>query len=327
MSLLPAAPTRTWQYDRNNSVAASGSALTDHRQVLKDIIDALLAFATAPCTCLGSSDSTTAGLDTVNRLDALAKFVWDAPGNAHSWIVLKQTALSSTGQGWQLLISCENADANGKVLTVYHSVSAGFTGGSTTDRPTATDEQAILANVQWLTASGTSVGPIVWNVQLCSVAGSGAIRIFAFYNDFNILYASFERYGNVQGTQSYPVICSWFGGTTASDVALSSAFMSTGVYARPVSNNVNARYSALAGNLGNADAAIQTSWSVYSGFWPADEIWISDTTNICRLGKIVDLYFGSTNAAFATYPSDGSFVWGTVGNVIVPTGGTQLVTH
>lgn len=65
--------------------------------------------------------------------------VWAITGSNHSWIVLKNTNLSSSGAGFQICIDLDHGTPY--YGTVLYSASAGFTGGSLTDRPTATDSQ------------------------------------------------------------------------------------------------------------------------------------------------------------------------------------------
>src|SRR5947209_5087453 len=106
-SALPA-PSLTWQQSLNNVQLASGTALTDHRTILLGIKNALIGFGTNPCTVKGSCHSTVAGLDAVDRWSAIANLVWAAAASAHSWIVLEQGGIyTSGGSKTQILLSCE----------------------------------------------------------------------------------------------------------------------------------------------------------------------------------------------------------------------------
>lgn len=135
---------KTWQYDVNNTVAASGTALTTERTVWLQIKNALLAFGTLPWTVRYSCNSTVAGAagDGVDRWAAITDLVWQTAdtGTARSWIVLRNT------DGMEILIECRNTSTTiGKGCRIVVSPSAHFTGGTTTTRPTATDEMILTS--------------------------------------------------------------------------------------------------------------------------------------------------------------------------------------
>ena len=114
----------------------------------------MIGFATNPWTVRYLCDSVTAGTagDGVDRWSADTKLVWANAGTAHSWIVLRQTGIGTT---YELLISCEGTSVSGSLLTILTSIS-GFSGGSTTARPTATEELTVASSGQWLGASDVS---------------------------------------------------------------------------------------------------------------------------------------------------------------------------
>lgn len=109
-------------------------------------------------TCEGSSDSSTAGLDAVDRWGAAfdaSKIVRNTAGSAHSWIVLKSPV--GLGPFYMCLDWSGNLDYG---TNVWFSKTA-FTGGTTLARPTSTTEWLAnpggTANYQWLfnSAAGT----------------------------------------------------------------------------------------------------------------------------------------------------------------------------
>lgn len=162
---------KTWQFtygggtpSANHRLIASGTVLTDNRTAMKHIVDALTGFTSGAWQCRFSCDGTTAGVadDLVNRWDSLTDLVWAAAGVAHSWMVLRQTGI---GAGFEICIDLSNAGSAN--ATVVVSPANGFTGGSTTNRPTATDEWVLLNNTFWITAAGGST----WSGVL-SVIGS-----------------------------------------------------------------------------------------------------------------------------------------------------------
>lgn len=134
---------KVWQFDVNRTQAATGAVLTTSRQLWRGIKNRLIAFPILPWTVRYSCDSVAAGTvgDGVDRWAADTNLVWasaDASG-VRSWIVLRNT------DGVEILIECRNPTITvGKGLRIVMSPAAHFTGGSTTTRPTATDEMVIL---------------------------------------------------------------------------------------------------------------------------------------------------------------------------------------
>lgn len=134
---------KTYQYNVNQNAASLGVILDNGRQLMRMIKNSLIGFGTLPWTVRYSCDGTTAGSagDTVDRWAADANLVWS--GTTHSWIVLRQTGIATN---FELCIDLANA--NSYVTTFVVSPSAGFTGGTTSARPTATD-QIVLPETDW----------------------------------------------------------------------------------------------------------------------------------------------------------------------------------
>ncbi len=130
----------TWQQDHNR-VPSQTSVLDQSRYVqwwLKAFLKGELGGATQGLwTCEGSSDSTAAGMDGNDRWGSTyngAKIVRANGAVAHSWLTLK----SPVGLGpWYMCIDFNTV--NDYDIDLFFSKSP-FTGGSTTARPTATNE-------------------------------------------------------------------------------------------------------------------------------------------------------------------------------------------
>lgn len=139
-------PGKAWQISPNNIVGKQTTHDLQNAAVFIAKKNLLTGFGLAPFTVRGSSDSVTAALDGADRLVDPADIV---PSNgAHSWIVLRQAA---TG----IEICYDFFYAAGVYLhDVVYSPADGFTGGSTTSRPTATDEQ-VRSALNW-NAGGTA---------------------------------------------------------------------------------------------------------------------------------------------------------------------------
>lgn len=152
---------KTWLLSVNNAVTASSTYTNDFKALFLDVKNTLLTLGGASAwTVVGSSNSSVAGLDGVDRLTNYASIVNATGGSARSWIVLQQSALSSK---FQVLFDFSVYD----VYDVYVKVSpaAGFVGGSTTAAPTASDSYTIndTGIFRWITHYDR-YNPVMFNV-------------------------------------------------------------------------------------------------------------------------------------------------------------------
>jgi|SRR5579885_604125 len=149
--------SKTWQFNVNNAQGALSSITLSNKQMVFLIKQALIgAFGSwtnaaggsiaTPTSSLWtvaySCDSNTAGTvgDGVDHWTS-ASSILVANSTAFSWIVLKNTHIDPGGN-FQICIACPNSDGVPalSLVGIILSRNAGFTGGSTTSRPTATDE-------------------------------------------------------------------------------------------------------------------------------------------------------------------------------------------
>jgi len=121
----------TWRHDVNQIIPQGASTLATNRALLLALVASLKG---GNFTVLRSSDGVSAGAagDGVDRWVDAADLVFAPGAGAHSWILLQ-------GLGFQLLIDLSSASALGDQFRIRASI-AGFTGGSITAAPTATDE-------------------------------------------------------------------------------------------------------------------------------------------------------------------------------------------
>jgi hypothetical protein len=139
---------KTYEFDLNNQVLGVGSGgqtdgTPERKELLFNIVASLIGGGpwTVPWTVVASSDSVTSGFDGpgTNRWASSANVIWSQDG-ARSWIVI-----ANTGLGISLCIECScltNTEGGG--IRVFASkvgfgAANGGTDGSTTVRPTATD--------------------------------------------------------------------------------------------------------------------------------------------------------------------------------------------
>lgn len=148
---------KTWQLSINQTVTAQGSTTATMQRVLRTIKDRLKGFGTAPWTVVGSSNSTVAALDSVDRWTTDANLVGNAAGSVHAWIVLRQTGIATN---YEICIDLINSTLINATIAI--SPSAGFTGGTTTARPTATDETLPMNNANLSSGVDTTHQIHVW---------------------------------------------------------------------------------------------------------------------------------------------------------------------
>lgn len=141
-----AAHTKTWQFDVNITLAALASAPNEAAQMIVRLKNGLVGFAQSPWAMHYSCDSVVAGSDGdgIDRItDHLTDWVLATAdtGTIRSWFVLRN-AVTSMEVLFEARVSATN---NGRAFRWVVSPAAGFTGGTTTQRPTATDERVVLA--------------------------------------------------------------------------------------------------------------------------------------------------------------------------------------
>jgi hypothetical protein len=295
---------RTWQYNVNQAIISSGIASTDLKQLILQIKNSMIGFASNPWTVVSSS--TGAVVDNSDLWATISDImVPQSLGNPHSWIVLQQTGV--TGGPLQLCIDMvESYYGEMDRLIVLISPSAGFTGGTISARPTATDEAFLVNKQKWI--SNTGANSKVLHVTQDSSGKS--TRVFVFTSSTCILHILIETLADsalpvpvnvlwgyvvdVQRTATYcydnPVINGYYNGTHYLSYMATEAFGST-----PITN----------GNSG--------STSNFTSTFPIVPISSYSLTGGCqgRAGRFVDLYMGSsgvlTGGTYPLTPSDKEF--------------------
>lgn len=140
---------KTWQITPNLFSPSSGR--DGHcATILLEIKNALIGFASNPLTVAGSSNGSTAGMDATDRWVTWPSLTWAVAGDPHSWIVLERV------DGIQICLDLNRSFET--QMDVVVSLSGAFTGGTTSNRPTATDE---FLNILWDQEDSVS-GGYVW---------------------------------------------------------------------------------------------------------------------------------------------------------------------
>lgn len=95
-----------------------------------------------------SSNGTSSGAS--DYWSVISDVNWNTSGNARSWIIIEHTI------GYQICIDClTSSSGNTAEISMSFSYSGSFSGGSTTSRPTASDEWSYLSSGWTLEFSGS----------------------------------------------------------------------------------------------------------------------------------------------------------------------------
>lgn len=140
--------SKIWQFQVNQRVFYQGTSNATEKRLIRTIKNLMKGFSANPWTCSGSSNSSTAGMDGSDRWTTDADITKAASASPHSWIVLRQTGIATN---YEVCLDMNTASPAGMSIVV--SPSAGFTGGTTSARPTATDEISLITTSTWTTTT------------------------------------------------------------------------------------------------------------------------------------------------------------------------------
>lgn len=326
---------KTWQYNVNQTTTGVSRVDCD-RNFLFAIKQSLVGFASNPWTVVGSSNSTTAGMDAVDRWSTAANVVWGATGsNAFSWIVLRQNGVHSN---FQLLLSCGvfSFASNTFNLHIVASMGSGFTGGSTTVRPTATDEVELNSNnSQWQFVGNGAANTFRFHVMQ---SDDGQCTRLVAYSSTLIgsapIFWLFDRMRQPISQISHPVVMSLTSiGSTAitySNLSASSTYnfgYHNGLlkYQFTGERYLHGGNSGLIGNRPAGQVA-----NDFSAEWPLTSIGLYSptTTKRGRHGEFFDLYWGpSTLLDGDTFPSNGTKQLVEFGDLVFPWNGSTPILY
>jgi hypothetical protein len=206
MATLPN-PNRNWTKRAvlGATVAATGVPNNTNRDLLVALPAAMIThgLATRDYSCNGSVAGAKG--DGVEHWNARADIVGNTPGNAHSWRV--DTLAGGLGQ---MLIDRDNTlDGSG---SVFWSESVGFTGGTTTARPTASDEREITVNTNILSTTDGTHTLYLWR---CSDSGTESIRLAVLNSGVAagpVALVSIEKAASTPAAWGTKIEASWNGG-------------------------------------------------------------------------------------------------------------------
>jgi hypothetical protein len=308
---------KTWLYAVNQSIAPQGSALATMRRVLRTLVDSMLGFATSPWAVQGSSDSVTAGMDAVNRWVADANLVWS--GGSRSWIVLRQTGIGATFE-----VCFDLSSGSSQIMTAVVSW-VGFSGGSTSARPTAADELIVANNAQW--CSGSDVAHVIHAMQADD--GSSTRVHVVSQSTLQVSFLLFDLPMDPITGWSTPGVCVVRGATSGTIGTLTN-FNSSAFSVGRHSGTMNLHWTAEAaggsvlpstGSIGNVANEISSEWAVS----PIGVVCLASPRR-GRHGRLADIWWAEEGVAHGdTYPNDASRQFVTFGGMVFPWNGSVPV--
>jgi hypothetical protein len=230
--------------------------------------------------------------------------------------VLEQSALATH---FQICIDFNTATSGYGTLVI--SPAAGFSGGSTTARPTATDEHVALSISQYLppTVSSTPFQTVL-NVSMSS--DGQCTRIWTYKDNQITQLAMFEKLQDPVTGFTNPNVWYWAGNNT-SCAAYASMYQNT-IYFRQGSTNygggMTQEWSYQAGGGNYVTSLFASIPNEVSNEWllSCPGFMCGTTGARGRHGRFFDLWLGSTGQPDGTcYPGDGSRQFIQVGNQLV----------
>jgi hypothetical protein len=316
------------QFIPNHAITATGTTLGTNRRILRTfknfLTDSSLAWVdntntpTTPAnmwTVRYSCDSVTAGVadDGVDRWDSDTDLVWANAGVAHSWIVLVNAAMGS-----QLLISCEGAASQGQFLTLAFSANAGFSGGTTTARPTAADER-----IPWAGATWGGITTVDASVKLHAIKSTDGEcwRLLCSNGGADNTVIIIEKAAALTSAWTYRTVCYAQGAGAATNVA-TNALLNTNANFYGWGTAAMALFLAGMSSGSTQTNVSQTTANSLSSEWQAYPQMLESRTlgQVGVHGHLNDIWYSSTTVATgSTAPTTGTqHQFTTAGSLVLP---------
>lgn len=310
---------KTWSFDVNKGVVAGTTVESCGQRTIFQVKQSIL---TLPgWTVKGSSDNVTAGMDGVDRLDTYTDWVSRYSAGTRSWIVFKNTL-----SGLELLLegSAASSTNENRYMRPFYSVAAGFSGGSTTARPTASDEISFASTSTGDAVVASTVQPHV--VHVMGSSDGSAVRVFVLSNGV----ATYSLIVGTLGDALPGVLGNYWAGAQSGSTAF-------GIATWLATNGARLSYNSTAWTLALSTISIGTvafsssnAMTVpdVTGAWNIVPILIAGefSSSTTVFGRCIDLWFGATSRPHgSTYPEDGTNTFAQFGNLVVPWNGSNPV--
>jgi hypothetical protein len=329
--------TKTWEYDVNIG------AITTNAEVLFQIKNRLVGGGatawTTPWTVVSSSDSSTA--DNTDRWINSGDVVFHNPGSAHSWIVLQNDAIST---GFQIVLEAIRNPGGGQdAWDMRISEAVGFTGGTTTNRPTASDEiDPVEGSGIMLLVNSNNLATEPANMHFW-MSDDGEVTRWAIYSAGTLVhFVDIQKPQNTSPGWTIPWVA-----TLAVQYYNSGSDTAQCTYAKLMRDVPPGRVYSRAGGLesvlyytseayGNDSTNDRVIGRVQNYTHDLDDCFpmlpiglFSETVGSRgRLGELVDMWWGAEIVTGGShYPADATRQFVQLDDLIVPwNGGSQIIT-
>lgn len=317
-------PDKTWQYNVNQTIADQGTNLASCKRIVRTAKNSLIGFGTLPWTVRYSCNATTAGTagDGVDRWTTDADLTFAA--TAHSWIVLRQTGIATN---FELCIDLNNATPS--LATMVVSFSAGFTGGTTSARPTATDESVVVTGAGYLPNNSASSNTSALHVMQ-STDGQCTYLILCSNNVAQAFWMFQKPKNPVTGWTNPSISLVVSTANTNANNLLQATYFNIST-TNPIKGRGVSNMDIIMSAEGHGGGLLS---STANGFIVANDlstefpifpigIFSRTTSNRGRHGQIFDMWTGLEAINNGdTYPNDTTRQFVTFGNFVFPWNGT-----
>src|SRR5271166_2429785 len=324
---MPIYPTlvKTWQYNVNQALVANGSQPTDAQKLMFALVT---SFTSSPgwvnsWTILESSNSVAVA-GAGGNWASFANLIWANAGTAHSWIVLEQVGV---GSNLQVLIDLNSTFSF--VISVSMSPNAGYTGGSTTTAPTATDAVPILVSTSW---GGDAGGNVTYKLHAMQSTDGACTRVFvcSYENSSqggaSRAYIAFEAPQNPVVGWSNPVMGYWVGfNSPGQALTYGDTYNAPTAFGRAVSNMT--LYWTSESVTNNQISQFYSAPNDLSGQVTFSPIGLFSNTpsNKGRHGSLFDIWWGPAqyqSTPTIQFPGATNLAFTQFGVIVVPWNGT-----
>jgi hypothetical protein len=103
---------------------------------------------------------------------------WKEGDGKFGWVVLKNTNMHSGGNGFQVLLALTRDRTLTYYMTMAVSLEAGFTDGTETTRPTATDEVIVYNDEAWYSTAGAGYSQCPMSLNIWYANDGTSFRVF-----------------------------------------------------------------------------------------------------------------------------------------------------
>jgi hypothetical protein len=316
---------KTWDAAVNYAYPDTSTVALTQKSILwcwkEALKNTILACDYAAFTVIGSSDAATAGMDGVDRWGTTfdgTKIVRAAAGTAHSWICLRNATLG-------IYVIIDWASANDYRCTVICSKTLP-TGGTTLNRPTATDQWVAFNDGQFQTNTLQGAGKI--HKSTCS---DGSVILVDGVSGSGIMERTlqFHKVSGADASDLAPFvsIVEW-GGVAADVLRANNNLYAAAVQGRNAANTAATAMAILQMQTSaNAWNSLLTGVDATTGRRPALPWYVfgNSASNYSVRGRIADCYWGPSSTPNGdTAPAGGAIEHNFIGDCWLPFPGVTI---